>query len=154
MSHSVPDTSLSPVPFLFWIGKVERADSGHARLYSSMSCYDFSGKRALVTGAGKGILPCSLSELHIHHQLRYDLLAAGIGRATAKALAESGAEVFAFSRTQADLDSLSKEVSATSPEVVKQSSSISLFPWLYEGFSMSICCLYQTPLSIVVMLLL
>ncbi len=34
----------------------------------------------------------------------------GIGRSTAKALAKSGAEVVAFSRTQADLDSLKEEV--------------------------------------------
>lgn len=35
---------------------------------------------------------------------------AGIGRAVVKALAQSGAEVIAFSRTQADLDSLREEV--------------------------------------------
>ena len=50
---------------------------------------DFSGKRALVTGAGKGI-----------------------GRDTAKALVECGAEVIALSRTQSDLDSLKVEVPA------------------------------------------
>lgn len=44
---------------------------------------DFSGKRALVTGAGKGI-----------------------GRETVILLAEYGAEVVAISRTQADLDEL------------------------------------------------
>ncbi|XP_048758175.2 L-xylulose reductase-like [Ostrea edulis] len=47
----------------------------------------FSGKRALVTGAGKGI-----------------------GRAIAKKLVECGAETIALSRTQADLDSLKAEV--------------------------------------------
>ncbi|KAL5473500.1 hypothetical protein EMCRGX_G027990 [Ephydatia muelleri] len=49
--------------------------------------YDFSGKTALVTGAGKGI-----------------------GRAIAKELALCGAEVIALSRTQEDLDSLKKEI--------------------------------------------
>jgi len=44
---------------------------------------NFSGKRALVTGAGKGI-----------------------GRETVAVLAEYGAEVVAISRTQTDLDSL------------------------------------------------
>ena len=48
--------------------------------------YDFSGKRALVTGAGKGI-----------------------GRNTAKALLQCGAEVIALSRTQSDLDTLKQE---------------------------------------------
>ena len=38
------------------------------------------------------------------------LLPTGIGRAVVKALAQCGAEVIAFSRTQADLDSLKQEV--------------------------------------------
>ena len=48
---------------------------------------DFTGKRALVTGAGKGI-----------------------GRILAKVLVEYGAEVVAISRTQSDLDSLRIEI--------------------------------------------
>ena len=48
--------------------------------------YNFSGKRALVTGAG-----------------------AGIGRATALRLAQLGAQVIAISKTQANLDSLKNE---------------------------------------------
>lgn len=48
---------------------------------------DFAGKRALVTGAGKGI-----------------------GRETAKMLAARGADVVALSRAQSDLDSLRAEI--------------------------------------------
>jgi L-xylulose reductase len=48
---------------------------------------DFTGKRALVTGAGKGI-----------------------GREIVRVLAECGAEVVALSRTQADLESLKTEI--------------------------------------------
>ncbi len=48
---------------------------------------DFKGKRALVTGAGKGI-----------------------GRDVAMALAQAGAEVVAISRTASDLDSLKAEI--------------------------------------------
>jgi L-xylulose reductase len=48
---------------------------------------EFSGRRVLVTGAGKGI-----------------------GRVTAKMLSDEGAEVVALSRTAADLDSLKAEI--------------------------------------------
>src|SRR4051794_17703317 len=48
---------------------------------------DLSGRTAIVTGAGKGI-----------------------GRATALALAEAGASIFAVSRTAEDLDHLAAEV--------------------------------------------
>lgn len=71
------------------------------------SVYDFSGKRILVTGAGKGstfqttfFFKCKV----LHWQ--------GIGRATCVALAKCGAEVIAFSRTQSDLDSLKNEVAS------------------------------------------
>uniref|UniRef100_A0A8C3A3U2 Dicarbonyl/L-xylulose reductase n=1 Tax=Cyclopterus lumpus TaxID=8103 RepID=A0A8C3A3U2_CYCLU len=55
----------------------------------------FVGKRALVTGAGKGI-----------------------GRDTALALARCGAKVTAVTRTQADLDSLVQECASITPVCV------------------------------------
>jgi L-xylulose reductase len=54
--------------------------------HQSLGSFDFSGKRALVTGAGRGI-----------------------GRAIAKALSESGAETFALSKTEENLKSLVDE---------------------------------------------
>ena len=51
--------------------------------------YDFSGRRCLVTGAGKGI-----------------------GRGVALALIKSGAHVFALTRTKEDLESLAAECEA------------------------------------------
>jgi NAD(P)-dependent dehydrogenase (short-subunit alcohol dehydrogenase family) len=55
---------------------------------------EFSGERILVTGATKGI-----------------------GRATAKLLAERGAKVVAFGRDEADLDSLAREIGSESHAV-------------------------------------
>ncbi|MBO9455019.1 SDR family oxidoreductase [Paracoccus sp. R12_1] len=52
---------------------------------------EFTGKSVIITGAGKGI-----------------------GRATARLLAERGAQVVAISRTGADLDSLSAETGSRS----------------------------------------
>ncbi len=68
-----------------------------------MEQYNFKGKRVLVTGAGKGKV-CKF----LLHKFEFSV---GIGRATVKALASYGAEVLAFSRTAADLESLNEEVS-------------------------------------------
>eukprot|EP00047_Mylnosiga_fluctuans_P003690 m.230387 g.230387 ORF g.230387 m.230387 type:complete len:257 (-) comp12054_c0_seq1:48-818(-) len=60
----------------------------------------FAGKRAVITGAGKGI-----------------------GKDTAKELARLGAEVIAVSRTQADLDALTAEVPSIIPLCVDVANS-------------------------------
>ena len=67
-----------------------------------MASFNFSGKRALVTGAGKGMLG-SATVVGIRSF-------AGIGRDCAILLLQSGAHVVAVSRTQEDLDLLKKEV--------------------------------------------
>lgn len=63
---------------------------GHSLLEKDNEMSDFKGKKAIVTGAGKGI-----------------------GRATAIELSKRGAHVIAMARTQADLDSLSDEIGST-----------------------------------------
>ena len=54
--------------------------------------FDFTGKKILVTGAGRGI-----------------------GRALVKALIEAGGEVYALSLTKASLDSLVEEFPRVHP---------------------------------------
>ncbi len=62
--------------------------------------FDFGGKRALVTGAGKG-------QSRVSHYFSHP---PGIGRDCSLLLARSGATVVAVSRTQSDLDALKQEV--------------------------------------------
>lgn len=92
--------------------------------------YNFSGKRILVTGAGKGDY-CFFSRViedlagFIFSWFTFRGVACtvhvgqfffvGIGRATCIALGKCGAQVIGFSRTQADLDSLEKEVAKPHP---------------------------------------
>lgn len=68
--------------------------------------YDFSGKRILVTGAGKGNGLLSKITLLPFTSVRCK----GIGRATCIALGKCGAQVIGLTRTQSDLDSLKIEV--------------------------------------------
>lgn len=86
--------------------------------------YNFEGKRALVTGAGKGKALQRNSQSYVI--VDYDHT--GIGRATVKTLVQCGAEVIALSRTEADLLSLKQEVSYTvypldSRSVIKDQNS-------------------------------
>ena len=67
-----------------------------------------AGRRALVTGAGKGGPGEVAGDGYPHSSA----LLAGIGRSIVKALHAAGARVVAVSRTQADLDSLVREVGA------------------------------------------
>ena len=74
--------------------------------------------------------------------LMFTLLCAGIGRDIAKALSAGGAETYAMSRTQADLDSLKAEVTLTAviwslpcPEQKMHSNGIFYFPVWAEDFS-------------------
>lgn len=87
--------------------------------------YNFEGKRALVTGAGKGKALQRNSQSHVIPD--YDHT--GIGRATVKTLAQCGAEVIALSRTEADLLSLKQEVSYTVYPLVS-SDSRSVIMWI------------------------
>lgn len=61
---------------------------------SGLDIFSLTGKRALVTGAGRGI-----------------------GRALAKALAAAGAEVVVCARTQSDLDEVAGEITADGGKV-------------------------------------
>ena len=85
--------------------------------------YNFEGKRALVTGAGKG------KALHSRSYVIPDYDHTGIGRATVKTLVQCGAEVIAVSRTEADLLSLKQEVSYTVHPVVSNDSR-SVIMWI------------------------
>ena len=57
--------------------------------------FDFTGKKILVTGAGKGI-----------------------GRELAKAIVNAGGEVYALGRTRDNIESLSRELDRVNPIVV------------------------------------
>lgn len=83
--------------------------------------FHFEGKSALVTGAGRGkrdegkprarlrVLPLLL---FLTLWLRFrNFIATGMGRATAVALHKAGAQVYALSKTEENLDSLKEEVS-------------------------------------------
>ncbi|XP_051015266.1 carbonyl reductase [NADPH] 2-like [Acomys russatus] len=79
---------------------------------------NFSGLRALVTGAGKAFWS---APTHCWQQQPLPpphSLPTGIGRSTAKALHASGAKVVAVTRTNADLVSLAKECPGIEPVCV------------------------------------
>ena len=79
---------LSGKSFIIFIAPFDQTAEGLLCLKQTLIMeISFQGKRALVTGAGKGI-----------------------GRGIAIALMRGGAETYALSRTQSDLESLEKEV--------------------------------------------
>ena len=68
--------------------------------------YDFSGRRCLVTGAGKGI-----------------------GRGISLALVNAGAHVFALTRSPEDLKTMQAEVSIVGKEKMVCIGFVVFVPW-------------------------
>jgi hypothetical protein len=81
----------------------------------------FKDKKVLVTGAGKGKKkPNQINQKAVRMEISYfknrttvlkqENIFQGIGRALAKRLCQLGSNVVAVSRTQSDLDSLTREI--------------------------------------------